>query len=56
MDPLAYNDMLRSGVYEVPLSPDELLGAHRDNVLHFSNLDSLVSGSKKHAERIRNLL
>ena len=51
-----YNDVIKSGNYTVPLSPEELLEIHRQNVLHFSNIDQLVSGNPKHAVRNLNIL
>lgn len=55
LNPEDFAKRITSGEYEVPISPNDLLQAHRNNVLKFSNIDMMLSGQPKHQQRLSGI-
>ena len=55
LNPKDFSERIAQGNYEIPMDVNELLKAHKDNVLKFSNIDMMLSGQPKHQYRLSGI-
>lgn len=55
LNPNDYISRASSEDFSVPMSPNDLLNAHRKNVLNFANIDQITIDSPKYHDRVPNI-
>lgn len=55
LNPDDFSKRISDGNFDVPMDVNDLLKAHKDNVLKFSNIDMMLSGQPKHQQRLSGI-